>query len=369
MKKIRSMFLIKCSLGFLFILSSFHVLWSSVYANVDYTTASDFSFNTWSCILTVNRKAWVWWHHNFSFTVPNIYQDISGATIYPKDLQGEGSTTPSVVHLQMDIWNYCRSLGYLATSPWAWNKKTSRYFQYKEQADEWKNNGYKEFFSTYRSIEKITGHNGTSSIAFYITIRFANPPAIVEHDYTPPIWTVSYSTNSYTNKDVVVTVACSDDVSWCKQGTYSKTVSSNESWSITIEDNAWRSSVISYNVDWIDKEPPVLNLTCTWLDWDWNAKWLVTCTSSIIKSNGIAPDNLNYAPLSTNIPWDVVLEQKSSNVSVDISPATTRIDTMSVPMKEVIGVQKVSTNTITAPLGQVVKNLQTKMKKIKKSYR
>lgn len=83
-------------------------------------------------------------------------------------------------------------------------------------------------------------------------------------DSTPPSWMVLYSTpqNKRTNQDVTVTIICLDSWwSWCSSSnsTFSKTVSSNESWWTYFIDNAWNIGYVSYSVQNIDKIVPTLN--------------------------------------------------------------------------------------------------------------
>lgn len=81
-------------------------------------------------------------------------------------------------------------------------------------------------------------------------------------DYTAPSWSVSYNPSGWTNGNVTVTVSCSDSGwAWCAQNSYSKTVSYNQSWYITISDNLWNSRNISYNVTNIDKIYPTGNIS------------------------------------------------------------------------------------------------------------
>ncbi len=74
-------------------------------------------------------------------------------------------------------------------------------------------------------------------------------------DKTPPTATVSYSTVSPTNQDVVATVTLSDG-SVTSDGGATYTFRENGAWTFAYEDEAGNSGTAVATVDWIDKTPP-----------------------------------------------------------------------------------------------------------------
>lgn len=98
-------------------------------------------------------------------------------------------------------------------------------------------------------------------------------------DNIPPSWSVTYSTTDWTNEDVIVTASCEDNNSWCVQSEYTKTISSNQSGTIAIQDNAWNTTHVPYNVSNIDKRVPTLDgVYCDGIDANGNSAWAVTCS-------------------------------------------------------------------------------------------
>jgi len=99
------------------------------------------------------------------------------------------------------------------------------------------------------------------------------PYNVTNIDTIAPTWAVSYSTTAWINGVVIVTASCSDTWwSWCSAGTFSQSVNSNLSSTITISDNAWNTSSIPYNVTNIDTAPPsapTINST-THTSWTWS---------------------------------------------------------------------------------------------------
>ena len=73
-------------------------------------------------------------------------------------------------------------------------------------------------------------------------------------DKIPPTGSVSYSPTSQTTGNVIITVACSDNVA-CEKDTYTKTVTQNGNGNIEIKDTAGNSADIPYNVTNIIASP------------------------------------------------------------------------------------------------------------------
>jgi len=110
-------------------------------------------------------------------------------------------------------------------------------------------------------------------------------------DKTPPKWTVSYNPSTWTNKDVIVTVKCSDDISWCEKNEYTKKVTKNEIWYIKIKDKAWNTTSIYYYAK-IDKSSPNVSFSCD--NNSYNVDWEVKCKITWNNSNIWAPETLMF---------------------------------------------------------------------------
>lgn len=136
-------------------------------------------------------------------------------------------------------------------------------------------------------------------------------------DITAPSWTVSYSPSNWTNQNVTISVSCNDSGSGCEQSLYSKTVTSNESWNISIRDKVWNTKNISYNVTNIDITNPNWEVSYSQDSSTWNVKITVACSDSgswcgqseytkIVTSNGTWNITINDKAWNTkNIPYNV----------------------------------------------------------------
>ncbi len=160
------------------------------------------------------------------------------------------------------------------------------------------------------SQEENWGGWGESWIHWNISYEY-QACSVTYYDTTSPTGNVYYSNTKWTNSNVTVYVACSDDLSWCVRGSYSKTVSANESWVIRISDYAWNVRDVPYSVTNIDKvAPSITPVTCTNVV-AWKAKWPVSCTFDIQSSNRIAPDQLSYDHATAG--WNIVTPAPVSN--------------------------------------------------------
>lgn len=84
---------------------------------------------------------------------------------------------------------------------------------------------------------------------------------IYEKDEESPKYSVEYSTNSWTNQDVIVKLKFSEEVKGVedflyKDGFYEKTISENKNEEFYVEDLAGNKTLVNYSVNWIDKIPP-----------------------------------------------------------------------------------------------------------------
>ena len=144
-------------------------------------------------------------------------------------------------------------------------------------------------------------------------------------DVTKPNWTISYSHTSWTNTPIIITVNCSDSESWCKQASYSKTVTANESWIITIEDIAWNSKNIPYFVIWIDTDPPSWYTPTYSPSWWTNKDVTVNVNCSDTWGSWCKQPTFSSGPIISNIPWTITIEDNAGN-SVNIPYNVENID-------------------------------------------
>lgn len=275
------------------IFAGIFVSWISlIHANDDYTSASDFIFDQSTCSLTVKRKAGWWWHHNYTFTVPDIYQNISWAKIYPHDITNKSVNS---INVSIDVWNYCRTKWFSTTSTWLnWQRRT-RYFQYESQKDAWIDNDYVDF-NTPMFYSSVAVSDWTYNFTTVLYHSLNQP--IIEYDTNPPsvdvTFTVGWVTSNtldWTNQDVTVKVACSDVESGCDMrsinwwqvswNTYIRTFSTNFTEWIYVFDKAWNRAYANSSVWKIDKIKPNIAVTCTWLDWNMSS-WSVTCVTDYV---------------------------------------------------------------------------------------
>lgn len=106
--------------------------------------------------------------------------------------------------------------------------------------------------STYNSYAKYTINYNLE--CFDITIQ---------KDEEPPKFNIEYSTNSWTNQDVIIKVKFSEEVTGLdgfeyRNGYYVKVCSYNEKKEIKVYDLAGNESILRYEVNCIDKEPPII---------------------------------------------------------------------------------------------------------------
>ena len=143
-------------------------------------------------------------------------------------------------------------------------------------------------------------------------------------DKIAPTGTISYSTTDWTNNNVIVTVTCSD--TWgsaCENTTYRKTIKSNQSWNITIKDNAWNTTNIPYSVNNIDKIAPTWSLSYSTTDWT-NEDISVTVTCS--DTWGSRCENSSYSTtVASNWPWAITIRDNAWNTT-NIEYNVTNID-------------------------------------------
>ena len=144
-------------------------------------------------------------------------------------------------------------------------------------------------------------------------------------DVTKPNWTISYSHTSWTNTPIIITVNCSDSESWCKQASYSKTVTANESWIITIEDIAWNSKNIPYFVIWIDTDPPSWYTPTYSPSWWTNKDVTVNVNCSDTWGSWCKQPTFSSGPIISNIPWTITIEDNAGN-STNLIYSVTNID-------------------------------------------
>ena len=221
----------------------------------------------------------------------------------------------------------------LNTSLWHWNNR------YSTNTEEWINSTCwgriyaeicKETRYSYGSRWTCTNSSQSRTKSSYKVIKKAgtcsnrtSEATTRTCDSTPPNGSVSYSPDTWTNWDVTITVTCSDPgswaaQSWCVNNTYTKTVSANWSWNITISDNDWNTNNISYNVTWIDKIPPTGTIS-------YHNGWTNANNLDVIFSLN---DNLELDKytierrISTNNPifdswssWDYILWKKDKNIN------------------------------------------------------
>ncbi len=153
-------------------------------------------------------------------------------------------------------------------------------------------------------------------------------------DNTAPTGTVSYSPSSWTNQNVTISVSCSDSGSWCDQPTYSKTVTLNGAWNITIRDKVWNTRNISYNVTNIDNTPPSWEVSYTQNSSTWNVVITVECSDSgswckqstytkSVSSNGTGIISIaDNAWNSSNVSYNVVnIDNIAPTGKVSYSPS------------------------------------------------
>lgn len=86
---------------------------------------------------------------------------------------------------------------------------------------------------------------------------------IVEKDREPPQYSIEYSSNSWTNEDVVVKVKFSEEIKGLDgfkfyNGYYIKTCNNNEKNQVKVLDLAGNETIFCYEVNWIDKQPPII---------------------------------------------------------------------------------------------------------------
>ena len=79
-------------------------------------------------------------------------------------------------------------------------------------------------------------------------------------DKTPPTATVSYSTVSLTNQDVVATITLSDGTVTSDGGS-THTFTENGDWTFAFTDSLGNTGTAEADVSWIDKEPPTATIT------------------------------------------------------------------------------------------------------------
>ena len=168
-------------------------------------------------------------------------------------------------------------------------------------------------------------------------------------DTTNPSWTVTYSTTGWTNSSVTVTITCSDDDSGCNMinidwwtknttnKTYSKSFSDNTSWSITIKDNVWNTSDISYNINNIDLVAPSWTVVYSNIHWTKNSVTVtITCSDNdsgcnMINRTGWTKDTTNKTyskSFSSNDSWSITIKDNVWN-SKRVNYSITNIDTTS----------------------------------------
>jgi len=140
-----------------------------------------------------------------------------------------------------------------------------------------------------------------------------------------PIATVEYSSDYWTKEDVIVSITCSDiesgcdiyDINWwnSSDNIYTKTFTSNESWSIDLKDNVWNFSNIAYWVVNIDKDLPVWTLELSSTGWT-NSD--ITATLKCIDNTSwcdsaipvvwIFSDNWNKSLSIKDVAWNVLTQ-------------------------------------------------------------
>ena len=175
----------------------------------------------------------------------------------------------------------------------------------------------------YVTVPKISlsslQEKDNNTLNFIITDKVGNKTDVtyyIKYENTNPNWEVSYS---QVNSWVKVNINCTDNLSWCKESPQI-TVSSNDTWTIIIEDNAWNTSQISYTAPIFDDISPTWNATYTPSTW---TKWVVTVNSTCNDDNWCKP--VTPILVLTNNNWTITIEDNIWN-KADIPYNVTNID-------------------------------------------
>ncbi len=250
--------------------------WWTISGNIYSKT---FTENTISSI-TVEDVAWNIW--TASYSVANI--DITGptwSTSYSPDIWTNSWVTVNIT-CSDTWWSWC-DMTY--TNTW-WTISGNIYSKTFTENTTWTitliDNVWNETTATYDvdNIDKIL-----------------------------PSWDVSYSPDIWTNSWVTVSITCSDEWwSWCDMyniswwsiswNTYSKTFTENTSSSITVKDNAWNETSVSYVITNIDTTAPTID---------------------DIKNLSHTDDSNILANSSENVSFEVWINWWSPIVSIDYS--------------------------------------------------
>ncbi len=83
-------------------------------------------------------------------------------------------------------------------------------------------------------------------------------------DVEAPTYTIDFSEEKITNKSVKVLLEFSEEIVECEgferldNNKYERIVDKNENREIEVKDLAGNLCIVKYNIDWIDKEPPII---------------------------------------------------------------------------------------------------------------
>lgn len=159
-------------------------------------------------------------------------------------------------------------------------------WRYKVSSKTYSSNSWKRSCPSWTYATKTNGGTYVTWSAISTTSSAGSSGTFYcyKQDTTRPSGSVSYSPSSWTTSNVTVRVSCSDSWAWCAQSSYSRVVSSNRSWYITIKDNVWNTRNVSYNVTNIDNTAPTWTVSykINWTGRSYSSAWWVPWTKENI---------------------------------------------------------------------------------------
>jgi hypothetical protein len=186
---------------------------------------------------------------------------------------------------------------------------------------------------TYTATSGLTAcASGSASTSSTLVVTTTSAPTsgsfyCIMEDNIAPTYTITYSTPAWTwtNNDVTVDITCLDAESWCNMysitswtiswNTYSRTFSSNTSWSIILKDNASNQTTVNYSIANIDKTIPVIS------DITWN--WVNLNNTYFIANNSknfdISVGTNGWSPIES-IKWQ--FEKSNANALENLTSST-----------------------------------------------
>ena len=145
-------------------------------------------------------------------------------------------------------------------------------------------------------------------------------------DYTNPTLTLSQSPTNWTNSNVTITATASDNLSgvkriqrpdgtWVSSSSTTYTVSSNGTYTFTVEDNAGNTTTESIEINNIDKISPTVDITDN--DNNWHKSFTVNISHSDDGGSGIKTKRYSITNNTTK-PTSGWIDLTSENQNINI---------------------------------------------------